>query len=253
MTPTSNTPTSNTPTSNKVPNTMRIDLHCHSVASHDCLIPLEDFPERCLEAGIKVQAITDHDQLWGGLELQNIVAQSPYADTFTVIAGEEVMTQEGEIIGLFLQERITPKQTPEATIAAIREQGGLVLLPHGFDPKKRHRLKPAALQRVYQDIDIIEIFNARVSNPKYNEAARAFAQEHHLAMSAGTDAHTLKDIGAAYVETPTRAINTPEDLIAALQAGHVEGQWTHPVEAFAYKMWDQARTLVGNFTSANSP
>lgn len=223
---------------------MRMDLHCHSVASHDCLTPLEAFPERCLAEGISVQAITDHDQLWGGLKLKKMVEESEWADRLTIIPGEEVMTSEGEIIGLFLEERIEPGQTPEATIKEIRAQGGLVLLPHGLDPRKRYRLQPKALERVADSLDIIEVFNARISSPKYNDAARRFAHEHGLVMSGGTDAHTLKDIGSVWTETPHRPIIEPADLLAALNEGTVEGIWTHPAKAFVKKMWRQSKDRV---------
>ena len=218
---------------------MRIDLHCHSEASHDCVTPLKDIPARCLERGIGVQAITDHNKLWGAQELKARVADSDYSDDLTVIVGEEISTTEGEIIGLFLDEVIPKGLTPEETVSEIRAQGGLVLLPHGFDPRKTYRLKPRAVERIAGDIDIVETFNARVSDIKWNEAARVWASERGVVLSAGSDAHTLRDIGDAWTQTPERAIVTPADLLAALRdpAAEVAGDWTHPVAAFVYKAW----------------
>lgn len=224
---------------------MKVDLHCHSQASYDCSTPLADIPPRCLEQGIRVQAITDHNEIWGAQRLQALVEerrQDGKMGQLTVIVGEEVSTSEGEIIGLFLQEKIEPGLSAEKTIARIKDQGGLVLLPHGFDPLKRMRLRPAALLRVAEAIDIVETFNARISFQRYNLAAAAWAKEHGLPMSAGTDAHTLADVGTAWVEVPARPIYGPQDLLAALREGQPpEGRWTHPVVAFGYKMWDRTR------------
>jgi predicted metal-dependent phosphoesterase TrpH len=218
--------------------TMRIDLHCHTEASHDCRTPLAQIPQRCREKHLDVLAVTDHNQIWGALQLQEILAGRT---DLTVIVGEEVSTREGELIGLFLHENISAGMSPEQTVGAIRDQGGLVLLPHGFDPLKAHRLKPAALERIVDQIDIVEVFNARVSRPAWNRAASTWAQRHHRAVSAGSDAHLLSHIGGAWVEAPYRQIVSKEDLLAALREGKVSGNWTHPAFAFVQKLFDVRR------------
>lgn len=224
--------------------TMRVDLHCHSETSWDCITSLEDIPAQCLQKGIQVQAITDHNEIWGAQTIKAQVESDPHCD-LTIIVGEEISTSEGEIIGLFLQSQIEPGLTPEETVRQIRAQNGLVLLPHGFDPLKRFRLQPKALSRVADELDIIETFNARISRPHWNQAAVAWAQDHGILMSAGSDAHRLTDIGAAWVEVPRRPIRTPDDLLAALQDGVPTGEWTHPVWAFVLKMWEQAKNRLG--------
>jgi predicted metal-dependent phosphoesterase TrpH len=192
---------------------------------------------------VQVQAITDHNQIWGAQKLKELVeagagrSKSP----LTVIVGEEVSTTEGEIVGLFLNEAVPAGLTPEETVKRIKAQGGLVLLPHGFDPMKRWRLRPVALERISKWVDIVETFNARISRPRWNQAAVAWAQSHGLPMSAGSDAHTLADIGSAWVEVPQRSIEAPQDLLDALCYGTPLGLWTHPVLAFAKKMWDRTR------------
>jgi predicted metal-dependent phosphoesterase TrpH len=225
------------------PGTMKIDLHCHSEASHDCITPLDLFPARCLARQVMVQAITDPNQIWGAQKLKEMVEERAEKKglRLTVIVGEEVSTSEGEIIGLYLKERIEPGLRPEETVEQIKAQGGLVLLPHGFDPLKRWRLKPDAIERVAGLIDIVETFNARISQPRWNQAAVSWAQEHEALMSAGSDAHTLADIGSAWVEVPNQRIHSPEDLLRALQDGTPFGEWTHPGIAFAYKLWDRTR------------
>ena len=224
------------------PGRMRVDLHCHSEASADCITPLEKFPERLIERDIQVQAITDHNEIWGAQQLKALVEEQGYP--LTIIVGEEVSTSEGEIVGLFLKEKIDAGLTPEETVEQILAQGGLVLLPHGFDPLKRFRLTDAARGRVGDAIQIVETFNARISRPRWNQVAVDWAEERGCLMSAGSDAHTLADIGAAWVEVPARPIHGPEDLLLALEGGVPVGEWTHPVVAYGYKMLDWARNRV---------
>lgn len=218
---------------------MKIDLHCHTEASMDCITPLEEIPARCIERDIRVQAITDHNEVWAAKKLKAQTESDPSCN-LTILVGEEISTSEGEIIGLFLQEKIEPLLTPEETIRQIRAQNGLVLLPHGFDPLKRFRLQPAARERLVDEFDIIETFNARISRQRWNDTAVTWAKEKELLMSGGSDAHRLKDIGEAWTEVPQIPIQAPADLIAALKvAKQPQGRWTHPVWAFAKKSWER--------------
>lgn len=217
---------------------MRIDLHCHTEASHDCSSRFDSVVTRCRQQRIAIQAVTDHDQIWGAQELKEM-ATAPGDPQ--IIVGEEVSTREGEIIGLFLEEKIPAGLQPEEVVTRIREQGGLVLLPHGFDPLKSHRLSPAARERIAGEIDIVEVFNTRVSHPRRNAQASLWAAERDLPASAGTDAHIVSALGTAWVDTPDREIEGPEALLEALRAGAVSGTWTHPVAAYAYKVWDSGR------------
>ena len=215
---------------------MKIDLHLHTIASHDCRTLASEVIARCESRGIDVQAVTDHDQIWGGQEIAELAG-----DGLDVIVGEEVSTREGEIIGLFLDERVPPGMSAEETVAAIREQGGLVLLPHGFDPLKTHRLRPEARERIAEEIDIVEVFNARVSHPRRNTEASEWAALHDVPASAGTDAHIVSAIGEAWVQAPDADATTPEGLLRALRRGVIDGTWVHPVPAYAYKLWDTGR------------
>lgn len=233
------------------PEKMRLDLHCHSEASADCVTPLTSFPARCRARGIRVQAITDHNEVWGAQKLKELVENSDAENDLTIIVGEEVSTREGEIIGLFLNEKIPAGLSPEETVQAIKGQGGLVLLPHGFDPLKRHRLKAEALERIKDSVDIVEVFNARISRRKWNLAGSTWAATHGKPESAGSDAHTVKDIGSAWVEAPLRPIHTPQDLLETLKdtKSEVDGEWTHPAIALVYKGWTFALDGVRRFTS----
>ena len=208
---------------------MRLDLHCHSEASADCVTPLASFPARCRARGIRVQAITDHNEVWGAQKLKEMV-QNSGADDLTIIVGEEVSTREGEIVGLFLNEKIPAGLSPEETVAAIKNQGGLVLLPHGFDPLKRHRLKPEALERVQNDIDIVEVFNARISTAqvelggqhlggdarqtRVGRVGRAHGQRHRQRLGRSADARYQHAAGLAfgskrYGERSGRRVDAP--------------------------------------------
>ena len=228
---------------------MKIDLHLHTEASFDCVVPLPELLERLTVRGINVQAVTDHNEIWGAQKLQALADErrKTHPDTPQIIVGEEVSTLEGEIIGLFLSEQIPRDLSPEETVARIRAQGGLVLLPHGFDPLKKKRLKPEALERLAGEIDLVESFNARISRPKWNRAGAAWAEAHGLPKSAGSDAHTLADVGDAWAETPFQDVSTPAGLLAALRAGEVSGNWTPPLLAFAYKVWDSGFAITRRY------
>lgn len=224
------------------PATMRVDLHVHTEVSHDCRTRLRDIPAQMVRTGTLAIAVTDHDQQRGGPELRAIIEDQGLADRLSVISGEEITTREGELIGLFLQNRIPPGLTPEETVGEIRAQGGLVLLQHGFDPLKRYRLRPEATERIADQIDLVETFNSRLSRHRWNHAAAVWAQARNLPMCAGSDAHTLQDIGEAWVDTPFRLIGSPTDLRHALSAGTVAGHWTHPVYAYGRKQWRNLRS-----------
>ncbi|MFD1732403.1 PHP domain-containing protein [Deinococcus malanensis] len=216
---------------------MRMDLHCHTEVSHDCRTALRNIPGWMLRTNTRVIAVTDHDQQRGGPELQQIIRDMGLDDRLSVIAGEEVTTAEGELIGLFLQERIPPGLTPEETASQIKAQGGLVMLQHGFDPLKRYRLRPEAISRIADQVDIVETFNSRLSRHHWNRVADDWADTRGLPVCAGSDAHTLRDIGEAWVETPFRVIHTPGNLLESLREGQLAGNWTHPVYAYGRKQW----------------
>ncbi len=229
----------------------KIDLHLHTEASFDCVVRPPELLERLTKTGVTVQAVTDHNEVWAAQKLQALAAERRRADPQTpqIIVGEEVSTLEGEIIGLYLREVVPRDLSPEETVARIKAQGGLVLLPHGFDPLKKKRLTPEALKRIAPHVDIVETFNARISRPRWNRAGTAWAEARGLPQSAGSDAHTLADVGDAWVETPITDVSTPAGLLAALRSGTVAGKWTHPLLAFAYKVYDSGFAISKRYVS----
>jgi predicted metal-dependent phosphoesterase TrpH len=199
---------------------LRADLHLHTNYSPDSLITPEALVSRCIKLGINCIAVTDHNVLEGAQAVQNIAP-------FRVVAAEEIKTSEGEVIGFFLKERIPPRLSPEETVQRIKEQGGLVGVPHPFDRLRREPLRQAALERVLSQVDIIEVFNARVTVGSDNARAVAFAAEHGLACSAGSDAHSLLEVGKACVEMDD--FETPQEFLESLRNGKIDGRCSTPL------------------------
>ncbi len=194
---------------------MKADLHAHTHFSRDAVTSVETFVRRYERAGIDSVAVSDHNNVDGALAVRERAS-------FRVIVAEEVRSTEGEIIGLFLRETIRKGLTPEDTVRAIREQSGLVCVPHPFDRMRRSPLREEALLRILPQVDIIEVFNSRTIRQADDDRARAFAEEHGKAMSAATDAHTPWEIGLAYTEMPP--FEGPGDFLVALGKGKVVGR-----------------------------
>ncbi|NLE22851.1 MAG: glycosyltransferase [Actinobacteria bacterium] len=190
------------------------DFHVHSHHSKDCVMPVADILERAREVGLDVVAITDHDSAEGGLEAREI------ADRYgvRVIVGEEVKTSEGEVIGLFLERTIPGGLSFAETISLIKEQGGIVYVPHPFD--RLHTIpSPAVLRENVTDIDVVEVFNSRLAFPGFNELAERFAQRYRLPAAAGSDAHVLQGIGTSLCGMDD--FTGPDDFVAALAESRI--------------------------------
>ncbi len=189
----------------------RVDLHLHTEYSKDSMSRLADVAARARRAGLTHLAVTDHNTIDGARRMQDV-------STLPVIVGEEIMTAEGELIGLFLKEPVPPGMSASDTVRAIRQQGGLVYLPHPRDPY-RHGLGAAGLARVRDDVDIIEVFNSRCLRPSSNAEALALAESIGAVRSAASDAHTLREIGRSFVEGPD--FNDAAGLLRCLAAGQM--------------------------------
>jgi predicted metal-dependent phosphoesterase TrpH len=194
---------------------LKADLHIHTRYSMDCQSPLEKIISRCQELGINCIAIADHGTAEGALEMQKIAP-------FKVIVAEEILTTEGEIMGMFLKETIPSGSTPQETIKRIREQGALVNIQHPFETIRGSALKDKVIDEIVKDIDLMEVMNSRSPFPVSANKARAFADAHGIPGVAGSDAHTLKEIGNAYIEMPD--FNDKDDFIAAVKQGQIYGK-----------------------------
>jgi glycosyltransferase involved in cell wall biosynthesis len=192
-----------------------IDLHLHTDWSHDCSIPAQDLLAHAERIGLGGIAVTDHNAFGGALEAVELARRRK----LVVIPGEEIKTQgQGEVIGLFLQEEIPRGLSFGETIAAIRDQGGLVYLPHPFD--RLHAIPdPATLHAHLAEIDVLEVFNARLLRDSFNDEALRFARKYRLLQGAGSDAHVLQGVGTGALRM--RRFDGPEEFVLSLRTAEV--------------------------------
>ena len=201
-----------------------VDLHMHTSWSHDCSIEVEDLLDHAEGIGLGGIAVTDHNAFGGALEAVELAN----GRELVVIPGEEVKTRDqGEIIGLFLEEEIPRGMSFEDTLAAIRDQGGLVYLPHPFD--RMHAIPdPATLHRNLAEIDVFEVFNARLLRDSFNDEALRFARKYRLLQGAGSDAHVLQGVGTGAVRM--RRFEGPEEFLLSLRSAEI----LHRPKSLAY-------------------
>jgi glycosyltransferase involved in cell wall biosynthesis len=192
-----------------------VDLHMHTDHSSDCATPVEVLLATARDQGLGAIAVTDHNEISGALE----AADKAASYGVKVIVGEEVKTaSQGEVIGLFLRERIPRGMTLAETVAEIRRQGGVVYVPHPFDrmhavPDYEHLLD------VVEDIDAIEVYNPRVAIASFNEEAARFAAKYRLPAGAGSDAHVAPGLGSVRVRM--RDFDGPEEFLESLRGAEI--------------------------------
>ena len=189
---------------------MKYDLHIHSKYSSDGILEPEKIVKIAIGMGINGIAITDHNTIKGGLE-----AKKYETDDFKVIVGSEISTERGEIIGLFLEEEVKSKDV-QGVISEIKDQNGIIIIPHPFDELRHSAFNPAEEDAKF--IDCVEGFNSRCVYQKYNKKAVEFAMKHRLATTAGSDAHFANEIGTAGIITTTER----EDVREALMKNEVQ-------------------------------
>jgi predicted metal-dependent phosphoesterase TrpH/glycosyltransferase involved in cell wall biosynthesis len=191
------------------------DLHMHTSWSYDCQVDPAELIDHAEAEGLGAIAITDHNVFGGALETLDLARDRD----LVVIPGEEVKTDgQGEVIGLFLDREIPRGMSFVDTVAAIREQGGLVYVPHPFD--RMHTIPDAAtLHRHLADIDVFEIYNARLLFEAHNDEALRFARKYDLTMGAGSDAHVLQGVGTGALRM--RAFRDPEEFLISLLSAEI--------------------------------
>jgi glycosyltransferase involved in cell wall biosynthesis len=214
------------------------DLHMHTAWSHDCAVEVPDLVEHAESEGLGAIAVTDHNRLGGALEAVELAR----GRGVVVIPGEEVKTDgQGEVIGLFLEEEIPKGLSFAETIAAIRRQGGLVYLPHPFD--RLHAIPdPATLHAHLADVDVFEVYNARLLFEAYNDEALRFARKYGLTMGAGSDAHVLQGVGTGALRM--RRFDGPEEFLVSLRTAQVLRRPKSLVYLQSLKWVAQARERV---------
>jgi hypothetical protein len=192
-----------------------VDLHMHTDHSHDCATPVEVLLAAARAQGLGAIAVTDHNEISGALEAR---AQAEQAGV-KVIVGEEVKTAgQGEVIGLFIEEKIPRGLSLQETVAEIKRQGGLVYVPHPFDrmhsvPDYEHLLT------IIDDVDAIEVFNPRVAIGAFNEEAERFAAKYRIVAGAGSDSHVAQGLGSARIRM--RDFDGPREFMQSLREAEI--------------------------------
>jgi predicted metal-dependent phosphoesterase TrpH len=198
---------------------LKADLHIHTCYSPDSNNSLDDIIRRCLKIGINCLSVCDHGTTEGALKLQEIAP-------FKIIVAEEILTPHGEIMGMFLKETIPSGITPQEAIKRIREQNGLVCIPHPFDKYRSSAFQGINLEAIKQDIDIIEVHNGRTLAFQDRSLALNFAIRNNLRQSAGSDAHSIPEIGVSFIEMPD--FNNKEEFLTALDEGKINAHSSSP-------------------------
>jgi histidinol phosphatase-like PHP family hydrolase len=190
-----------------------VDLHMHTDHSPDCATPVDVLLETAKARGLGAIAVTDHNVISGAHEARE------RANGIKVIVAEEVKTaDQGEVIGLFIEDHIPRGMSLQETIAEIQRQGGLVYMPHPFDrmhavPDYEHLLD------VVEDVDAIEVFNARVAVRSFNEEAVKFARKYRIAAGAGSDSHVPQGLGSVRIRM--RDFDGPEEFLESLREADI--------------------------------
>ncbi len=199
---------------------VRVDLHSHTMWSGDSTTTPDELAECVAASGIDVLCVTDHNAIRGAHELEDVLS-------CRVVVGEELKTHAGELIGLFLTERIPQGIPPVEAAQAIRDQGGIVYIPHPFDPL-RNNLREDVLDELVSLglVDGIEVINGKTSLQSLNRRAADYAAAHGLAPGAGSDAHVAEAIGAVYHEMPD--FHDATSFLDAMRAGRAVGHHYDP-------------------------
>ena len=220
------------------------DFHCHTRHSRDSRLSEQRFVELALERGLTHVAVTDHNTIEGSVAVRRRAEELGVADQLTVILGEEVSSADGEIVGLFIDATVPPGLSAEDTADAIRAQGGLVSVPHPFDPFRRSHIHEDALERMAASgrIDAVEVFNSRVTLSRHNQQAADFAARHRIPGVACSDSHTALEVAMSFNALP--AFTTAEELREALPRNEWHGSRTTKLVHLGTR-WAVASKWVG--------
>jgi predicted metal-dependent phosphoesterase TrpH len=211
------------------PGVWEVDLHSHTIYSKDCLTRTGALIERARALGLARIAVTEHNRLDGALAAKALAPD-------LVIVGEEIKTTRGEIIAYFVQEMVPKGLTPQETIRRLREQGAVISIPHPLDWLRRSAMGLEAVLEIIDEVDALEVLNARCVRPQDNDAARALAKAHGKLATAGSDAHTLAEVGRCALRLPAfedNAASFLQALRSAQAVGAVSPFWPHFASTWA--------------------
>jgi predicted metal-dependent phosphoesterase TrpH len=207
----------------------KVDLHAHTVYSKDCLTPPAKLIAQARARGLDKIAVTEHNNLAGARAAKELAPD-------LVIVGEEIMTTHGEIIAYFVQEEVPRGLSPEEAIARLRGQGAVISIPHPLDSLRRSAIGLDQVQAILHLVDALEVRNARCVRAADNVAAAELAAGHGKLITAGSDAHTLFEVGRCYVELPPfedNAASFKTALAEARPCGVESPFWPHLASTYA--------------------
>jgi len=212
----------------------KVEFHCHTLFSKDSLAPLEGVLAACQRKGIDRLVITDHNTIAAAGPARQLAPEQ-------FIIGEEIMTSQGELLAFFVEEEVPPKLIPEEAINRLRSQGAFISVSHPFDRYRSGHWEEADLLEIMPLVDAIEVFNARCMLADFNQQAQAFAREHALAGTVGSDAHAAFEIGRAVLSLPEfhDARGLREALLSAKQQTRLSSPWVHFTSRYA--VWYKKR------------
>jgi predicted metal-dependent phosphoesterase TrpH len=207
---------------------LKVEFHAHTIYSKDSLTSLESLLNACRRKGIDRIVITDHNTIDGALDAHKMDAER-------VIVGEEIMTSAGELLAVFVHEEIPRGLSPLEAIARLRDQGAFISVSHPFDVLRKGGWELPDLLQIAPLVDAIETFNSRCVSPGFNRKAQAFARQHNLPGTVGSDAHTTFEVGNATLLLPE--FHDTHSLQAVIRQGQPQvrlaGIWVHFASTFA--------------------
>ena len=208
--------------------TILAEFHLHTGASPDSLVKIEPLLAACVRKGIGKLAITDHGSMQGAFEAKAM-------DPQRVILAEEIETTEGEILGYFMSSEVPQGLRPREVVDRLRDQGAFISIAHPFDSYRGNGWNVSDLEALLPLVDGIEVFNARCVRPRFNEQALSFAQQHEKLQLAGSDAHSIFELGHACLLLPD--FNSAEEMRAAVGkakvVGKLSGSYVHLISTYA--------------------
>ncbi len=198
------------------------EFHCHTCYSKDSLVKIQDLLTTCEKKGIQKLVITDHNTISGAQQAHQL-------DPHRFIIGEEIMTQQGELLGIFIKEQIPAGLSAMKTIDILRSQGAFISVSHPFDVFREGHWEMHDLLIIISHIDAIEVYNSRCILPQFNARARSFALRNNLLGTVGSDAHSIGEVGNATLTLPDfdDTATLKHALAQALPHLHLTGPWVH--------------------------
>ncbi len=210
---------------------IRIEFHCHTEFSPDSLASIEGLFQAAKDKRLDRIVVTDHNRIDGAL-----LAVERAPELF--IAGEEVMTSEGELLAAFVKEKIPRGLAPIDAIKLLRKQGAFISVSHPFDYNRPGSWELGHLKRIAPLVDAIEVFNSRCVKKAFNQRAEEFARNHGLLGTVGSDAHSIRELGQSTINLHefTDAASLKLALASATFETKISPAWVHFFSTWA-KIW----------------